>query len=166
MGSRFRLIHIRDPDDGQMKPLFVKSYRKIKDGGKLMLTKSELVKNAKKLDEVHGGWIGTVLGAVAPMLLNPLLKKIGLGLNIGKVEQTGGSLPDKGLIKDIILSSANKLSKQLHGRKGGRIYLGQGIKMTKRRIFGTPYGMNANESSIANRLSDSGGALLEAYNMK
>lgn len=163
MSSRFRLIHIRDPDDGLSKPMYVKSYRKMRAGKKLLLTKSELRKNAKHLDKIHGGWIGPAIAAATalPGIIGGFRGLFGRGMS--NIEGGGAEMPTKGVIRDIILSSVGHIAKSNGNRKGGRIFLGQGLKAKKKRIEGEAFG---SKSSISHLLNGTPDQQYETYSVK
>lgn len=112
---KYKVIHIVDPGDGEVRPLIIKKY-KVK-GQKVetkpfRFGKKEAKENAKHLG--YGGWIMPAIAALsaAPGIINGFRGLFGSGI---------ADMKNYGALPAIVATAAGHPS-----AKGGRIYLGRG----------------------------------------
>lgn len=141
MSDRYRLIHVQDKEGGAVFPLIIKSYKakKLSKGKPLMLGKKEVMKNARHIS-AYGGWIVPALSALAtvPGIISgfrDLFRGKGLDYNPNDIPRSETNSQEP-FIKSVVNAS---VARGIKYKKGGRIFLGSGIKKIPKMVFEGPF---------------------------
>ena len=86
--GKYKMIHIKDPADGHVRPLIIKAYKTGKKNRQLILGKQELIKNAKHLPQ-YGGIVGPLVGSILANTLPSIGMSIGSKLLPGALSKIG-----------------------------------------------------------------------------